>query len=72
MTMGNVTEEAGKVASSALEAMKSVPLAVALLLVNCAFLGLTGWILSSVASNASERNQQELGLDTRQVTDTRE
>jgi hypothetical protein len=57
-----IVSEAGKVGTSAVEAMKSVPLAIALLLVNCAFLGFCGWILSIVASNASERNTQQMGM----------
>jgi hypothetical protein len=57
-----VTEEAGKVASSAVESMKSTPLALALLLVNCIFIGFNGYILSAVASNAAERNKTQMEL----------
>lgn len=66
-----ITEEAGKVTVTAVEAMKSVPLAVALLVVNLAFLGMTGWILSSVAVNANERNRTQTELITSLIKEMR-
>ena len=39
--MTNVPEEAGKVASSAIEAMKGQPVLIALLLLNALFISLT-------------------------------
>lgn len=67
----SIPEEAGKVASSTIEAMKSVPLAIALLVVNIMFLGFSGYILNTVANNASERNKQQLEMITTLIKDCR-
>lgn len=67
-----VAEEAGKVASTAVESMKSAPLAIALLLVNLGFIGFNGYILSAVASNANERNKTQMDLIARLANDVRE
>jgi hypothetical protein len=69
--MGGVAEEAGKVASTAVESMKSVPLAIALLVVNAAFLGFNGYVLSEVSANARERNKDQMELIGRLVKDCR-
>jgi Tfp pilus assembly protein PilV len=66
------TEAAGKVATSAIDAMKSTPLAIALLIVNVGFLGFAAYILGEVAANASERNKAQLELISRLVTDIRD
>lgn len=70
--MSGVTEEAGKVASATVEAMKASPLALALLLVNVAFIGFNGYILSAVASNASERNKSQMDLIAKLADDVRD
>jgi Tfp pilus assembly protein PilV len=70
--MSNIPEEAGKVASSAIEAMKSTPLAIALLVVNVGFLGFAAFVLGEVAANASERNKAQLELITALVKDIRD
>jgi hypothetical protein len=57
-----VTEQVGKVANSAVEAMKSTPLAIALLVVNVGFLGFAAYVLGEVAANASERNKTQMEL----------
>jgi Tfp pilus assembly protein PilV len=62
----------GKVATSAVEAMKSTPLAIALLIVNVGFLGFAAYILGEVASNAKERNTSQLELISKLVTDIRD
>ena len=67
-----VVEQAGKVASSTIEAMKSTPLAIALLVVNMAFLGFAAYVLGEVAANASERNKSQLELITNLVRDIRD
>ena len=67
-----VTEEAGKVGVSAVEAMKGAPLAIALLIVNCAFLGFASYVLGEVAANAAERNKAQLKLITDLVHDCRQ
>jgi hypothetical protein len=67
-----VTEEAGKVAISTVDAMKGAPLAIALLLVNVGFLAFAGYVLGEVAANASERNKQQMDLISRLVTDIRD
>lgn len=65
-------EATGKVASSAIDAMKSTPLAIALLIVNVGFLGFAAYLLGEVASNAKERNAGQLELISKLVTDIRD
>ena len=65
-------EEAGKVASTTVEAMKSVPLAIALLVVNLGFLGFAGFILSMVSTNAQERNKSQIELIAKLADDIRD
>jgi Tfp pilus assembly protein PilV len=65
-------EATGKVATSAIDAMKSTPLAIALLVVNVGFLGFAAYILGEVAANASERNKAQLELISKLVTDIRD
>lgn len=57
-----LTEGATKVASTAVEAMRSVPLAIALLLVNVGFLAFAAYVLGQVAVNASERHKTQTEL----------
>jgi hypothetical protein len=65
-------ETTGKVAASTVEAMKSTPLALALLVVNVGFLCFAAYILGEVASNASERNKAQLELISTLVRDIRD
>jgi hypothetical protein len=67
-----VTEQIGQVAASTLEAMKSTPLAIALLVVNVGFLGFAAYVLGEVAANASERNKTQFDLIMKLVTDIRD
>jgi hypothetical protein len=67
-----LTEEAGKVANTAVTAMSGAPLAIALLVVNVGFLGFSGYILGEVAENARERNQAQLQLVNNLVNDIRD
>ena len=67
-----LTEEAGKVGVSAVETMKGAPLAIALLIVNCAFLGFASYVLGEVAANAAERNKAQLQLINDLVHDIRD
>jgi hypothetical protein len=67
-----VIEQTGKVASGVVEAMKSTPLAIALLVVNVGFLGIAAYVLGEVAVNAKERNQAQLELISRLVSDIRD
>jgi len=68
----NPIEATGKVAASTVEAMKSTPLALALLIVNVGFLGFAAYILGEVAANASERNKAQLELIGTLVKDIRD
>jgi hypothetical protein len=68
----NVSEEVGKVAVSTVDAMKSTPLAIALLVVNVGFLGFAAYVLGEVAANAQERNKTQNELITKLVTDIRD
>jgi hypothetical protein len=67
----SIPEEAGKVASTAIDAMRSVPLAIALLLVNAGFLGFNGYVLSEVSANSRERNKDQMALIASLVRDCR-
>ena len=67
-----VTEEAGRVGSAAVSAMSSQPLAIALLIINVGFLGFAGYVLGKVATNASERNKNQMDLIGRLVGDIRD
>jgi hypothetical protein len=67
-----VAEEVAKVATSTLEAMKSTPLAIALLVVNVGFLSFAAYVLGEVAANASERNKSQLELISNLVRDIRD
>jgi Tfp pilus assembly protein PilV len=70
--MTNIAEHTGKVAAIAVDAMRSVPLAIALLVVNIGFLSFAAYILGEVASNASERNKAQLELIGNLVRDIRD
>jgi hypothetical protein len=67
-----LTEEAGKVANTAVASMSGSPLAIALLVVNVGFLGFAGYVLGEVAANAAERNKQQMDLILHLVTDIRD
>jgi hypothetical protein len=67
-----ITEEGGKVATAAVGAMASTPLAIALLIVNVGFLGFAGYVLGEVAANASERNKSQMDLIEKLVHDIRD
>jgi hypothetical protein len=55
-------ETSGKVLGSAIDAMKSAPLAIALLVVNVGFLGFAAYLLGEVAANSRERNKSQTEL----------
>jgi hypothetical protein len=65
-------ETSGKVLGSAIDAMKSAPLAIALLVVNVGFLGFAAYLLGEVAANSRERNKSQTELIAKLVTDIRD
>jgi len=67
-----VSADAAKVAGTAIDAMKSTPLAIALLIVNIGFLGFAAYILGHVAENAQERTKEQSTLIAKLVTDIRD
>jgi hypothetical protein len=67
-----VADDAVKVIGGVTDAMKSSPLALALLVVNVGFLGFASYVLGEVASNAAERNKTQTELVTKLVTDIRD
>jgi hypothetical protein len=67
-----VGEEAGKAVSATVDAMKSMPLAIALLIVNVGFLAFAAYVLGEVASNAAERNKNQTELISKLVSDIRD
>jgi hypothetical protein len=66
-----VTEQAAKVANSAIDAMRSTPLAIALLLVNIGFLGFAAYVLGEVSENSHARNAAQIELINNLVRDCR-
>jgi hypothetical protein len=54
-----VTEEAGKALSSTVEAMKSSPLAIALLFVNIGFLIFVGYVLHVIGTISIDRSKTQ-------------
>lgn len=62
-------ETAGEVASTAVSAMQSTPLAIALLIVNICFLGFAGYVLSEVAANSKARNTEQQALISSLIKD---
>ncbi len=67
-----VTEEAGKVATSAISALSGTPTAIALLVINAIFLGFTVYVLGEVAANSAERNKTQSELISKLVSDIRD
>lgn len=65
-------ETTGKVLGGAIDAMKSAPLAIALLIVNVGFLGFAAYLLGEVAANSRERNKSQTELIGKLVTDIRD
>jgi len=63
-----VIKETGEVVVATVDAMKSVPLALALLVVNVGFLAFAAYILGEVSVNASERNKSQMDLIGRLAT----
>jgi len=61
-----------QIASTAIDALRSTPLAIALLLMNVGFLAFAVYVLGQVASNAQERNKTQTELITKLVTDIRD
>jgi hypothetical protein len=54
----NATEEAGKVASGTVDALKSQPLALALVIVNVLYLIAFGYVAHDVANRMQARNER--------------
>jgi hypothetical protein len=67
-----ITEEGGKVASNAVEAMKGTPLGIALLVVNLAFIAFVAYILGEVAENTRTIDRQQMEMIGKLVTDIRD
>lgn len=67
-----IAEQAGAVGTAAVGAMQSQPLAIALLIVNCAFLGFAGYVLGEVSENAAARNTSQMDLIGKLANDIRD
>lgn len=67
-----ITEEAGKAAGSVIDAMKGVPMLLAMLIINLGFLGIIVYFMGEAAANSSERNKTQLELIHKLVTDIRD
>jgi hypothetical protein len=55
-------KEGVEAVTATVNAMQSTPLAIALLVVNVAFLAFATYVLGQVSSNASERNKFQMEL----------
>jgi hypothetical protein len=67
-----LVEEGGKIGTAAVGAMASTPLAIALLIVNVGFLGFAGYVLGEVAQGSRVRNETQMDLITKLVSDIRD
>jgi flagellar biogenesis protein FliO len=67
-----IVKEAAETVQEGFKAMQSVPLAIALLLVNLAFLAFASYVLGRVAENASERNKTQMEVITGLVHELKE
>lgn len=65
-------ETTGKVASGVVEVMRGSPVILALLLVILGFLIFASYLLGEVATNARERNKEQLALIENLVKDIRD
>ena len=68
----SIPEQAGKVATHTIDALKATPMAFSMLILNIAFLGFAAFMLGSVAANSAERNKSQIELITKLVTDIRD
>ena len=67
-----VTEEAGKAVSGTIDALKSTPTAIALLVLNVVFLLFAVYLLGEVASNSAERNKTQTDLIAKLIAECRQ
>jgi flagellar biogenesis protein FliO len=67
--VSNTAEQTGRAASSIIYAMKSTPMALALLVINLAFIGFSIFVLSKVSANAAERNKSQIELISTLIRD---
>ena len=67
-----ITEEGGKAIGGIVDTMKGTPMILALLLINVCFLGAVVYLMGEAVANSAARNQQQLGLIEKLVTDIRD
>jgi hypothetical protein len=65
----SMIQEGGKVASGVVAAMASTPLALALLVVNAAFIAFFGYLISEVSTNARARDISSSELIKQLISD---
>jgi hypothetical protein len=70
--VSSVTQGVTKVASGVVDAIGSSPLTLALVLVNVAFLGFSGFLLREVALGSRERNKSQNEMITQLMKDIRD
>jgi hypothetical protein len=66
-----VIKESAEAVTATVNAMSSSPLAIALLLVNVGFLAFAAFVLGQVATNAAERNKNQMELISTMVEQIR-
>jgi len=57
-----VIDSSKQIATDTISALKSTPLAIALLAVNIGFLAFSGFVLARVSENSAERNKAQMDL----------
>jgi hypothetical protein len=67
-----VAKQAGKVASSTIDAMKATPILLAAMIIIMGSLVFAAYLLGEVAAQAGERNKTQLALIEKLVTDIRD
>jgi len=67
-----ITDEVGKVAGGAVEAMRGTPILLAICIVIIGFLGFNVYLMGEVSTNSRERNKAQLDLINNLVTDIRD
>ena len=68
----SLPEQAGKVATSTIDALRSTPMIFAMILLNISFLGFCAYLLGSVSANSAERNKSQIELISKLVGDIRD
>ena len=67
-----VIKESAEAVTATVNAMSSSPLAIALLVVNIGFLAFAAYVFGAVATNANERNKNQMELISTMISQIRD